>query len=325
MKSKLLLVLLIAALAVPGIAPTLGEAAYPERPVRVIVPFAPGGVVDVMARLLSQKLSTDFGKNFYPQNLGGAGGDIGTQNAATAANDGYTILMSGSSFVVNPSLHAQIPYDPVKDFDPITIAATSPNVVVVNPNVAAKNMQQLADAIRRDPDKYSFGSAGIGTSGHLAGELFRLAAGLQLVHVPFQSAGPALQATVGGYTPMTFSSLPSALPLINSGLIRALAVTGKSRVGALPDVPTMAEAGFRGTEAETLLFIVAPAGTRPDIVNMLNAEFRKIVALPEVKSQFDMLGFSPLATSPAETAQQISNEVARWAKVIKDANIQSGN
>ena len=325
MKSKLLLVLLIAALAVPGIAPTLGEAAYPERPVRVIVPFAPGGVVDVMARLLSQKLSMDLGKNFYPQNLGGAGGDIGSQNAAAAANDGYTILMSGSSFVVNPSLHAQVPYDPVKDFSPITIAASSPNVVVVNPNVAAKSMQELVDLIRREPDKYSFGSAGIGTTTHLSGELFRLSAGLKLVHVPFSGAGPALQSTVGGYTPITFSSLPAAIPLIKSGLVRPLAVTSAKRVSALPDVPTLAEQGFPGQEAETLLFVLAPAGTPPDIVNALSTEFRKIVALPEIQSQFDTLGFSPLATTPEDSEQRIKDEVARWAKVIKDANIQAGD
>jgi tripartite-type tricarboxylate transporter receptor subunit TctC len=168
---------LTAALFISMLAPAFGETGYPDRAVRVIVPFAPGGVVDVMARLLSQKLSADLGENFYLQNVGGAGGDIGTHDAATATNDGYSILMTSSSFVVNPSLRAQVPYDPIKDFSPVTIAASSPNVVVVNPNVAAKNMQELADLIRREPAKYSFGSAGIGTTTHLSGELFRLSAG----------------------------------------------------------------------------------------------------------------------------------------------------
>jgi tripartite-type tricarboxylate transporter receptor subunit TctC len=319
------IIFLTASLFVSTLAPAFGQADYPDHAVRVIVPFAPGGVVDVMARLLSQKLSADLGKNFYLQNSGGAGGDIGTHDGAMAANDGYTIVMTSSSFVVNPSLHAQIPYDPIKDFAPITIAASSPNVVVVNPNVAAKNMQELADLVRREPDKYSFGSAGIGTTTHLSGELFRLSAGLKLVHVPFSGAGPALQSTVGGYTPITFSSLPAAIPLIKSGLVRPLAVTSAKRVSALPDVPTMTEQGIPGQEAETLLFVLAPAGTPPEIVNTLSVEFRKIVASPEIKSQFDTLGFSPLATNPEESEQRIKDEVARWAKVIKDAHIQIGD
>jgi tripartite-type tricarboxylate transporter receptor subunit TctC len=193
------------------------------------------------------------------------------------------------------------------------------------PNVAAKSMPELADLIRREPDKYSFGSAGIGTTTHLSGELFRLSAGLKLVHVPFSGAGPALQSTVGGYTPITFSSLPAAIPLIKSGLVRPLAVTSAKRVTALPDVPTMTEQGFPGQEAETLLFVLAPAGTPPDIVNALSTEFRKIVASPEIQSQFDTLGFSPLATTPEDSEQRIKDEVARWAKVIKDANIQAGD
>jgi tripartite-type tricarboxylate transporter receptor subunit TctC len=306
-------------------ASALGATGYPDRAVRVIVPFAPGGVVDIIARLLSQKLSADFGENFYLQNLAGAGGDIGAHDAATAANDGYTIMMTSSSFVVNPSLHAKPPYDPVKDFVAISIAAAAPNIVVVNPNVAAKNMKELADLIRREPDKYSFGSAGTGTTTHLSGELFRLSAGLQLVHVPFSGAGPALQSTVGGYTPITFSSVPSAVPLIKSGLLRALAVTSAERITALPDVPTLSEQGFPGQEAETLLFVLAPAGTPPDIVDTLSADLRKIVALPEIQSQFDTLGFRPLATTPQESTQRLKDEVARWAKVVKDANIQAGD
>jgi tripartite-type tricarboxylate transporter receptor subunit TctC len=324
MKSYPRMLLLGVGLLLAAVTAALGQSDYPDHPVRVIVPFAPGGVVDVMARLLSQKLSGDFRENFYLQNLGGAGGDIGTRNAASATNDGYSILMTSSSFVINASLHAQTPYDPIKDFEPIAVAASSPNVVVVNPNVAAKNMQELAEAVRRDPDKFSFGSAGIGTTPHLSGELFRLSAGVKLVHVPFPGAGPALEATAGGFTPITFSSLPAAIPLIKGGLVRALAVTSPNRVGALPDVPTMAEAGFPGQEAATLLFILAPAGTSPGIVNKLNVELGRIVASPEVKSQFDTLGFSPLAMSPEESAKRVGEEIARWGKVIKDANIHEG-
>jgi tripartite-type tricarboxylate transporter receptor subunit TctC len=277
-----------------------------------------------MARLLSQRLSSDLGENFYLQNLAGAGGDIGARNAASSTNDGYSILMTSSSFVINPSLHAQTPYDPIKDFDPIAIAASSPNVVVVSPSVTATNMRELAEAIRSNPDKYSFGSAGIGTTPHLSGELFRLSAGIKLVHVPFAGAGPALQATVGGFTPITFSSLPAAIPLIKGGLVRALAVTSPNRVSALPDVPTMAEAGFPGQEAATLLFILAPAGTSPNIVNKLSFELRNIVGSSDVKSQFDALGFSPLAMSAEDSAKRVSEEIGKWKKVIKDANIHEG-
>lgn len=315
-------VLLAAVLLTSGMMPAAAQPNYPTRPVRVVVPFAPGGVVDVMARLLSQRLAADFGENFYLQNLGGAGGDIGTRNAAASANDGYTILITSSSFVVNPSLHSTVPYDPIKDFDPISIAASSPNVLVVNPSVPAKNVHELVDAIRNNPDKYSFASAGIGTTPHLSGELLRLSAGIKLVHVPFPGAGPALEATLGGYTPIAFSSLPAAVPLIKGGSLRALAVTSATRVDALPDVPTMSEQGFAGQEAETLLFILAPAGTPTEIVHTLSAEIRKIVGLPEVKAQFDALGFTALGASPEESSQRIKQEIAKWAKVITDANLR---
>jgi tripartite-type tricarboxylate transporter receptor subunit TctC len=326
MGSKTRAVALAAVLLTVGMMPVAAQSDYPARPVRVVVPFAPGGVVDVMARLLSQRLAADLGKNFYPQNLAGAGGDIGTRNAAASANDGYTILITSSSFVVNPSLHATVPYDPIKDFEPISIAASSPNVLVVNPSVPAKNVHELVEAIRSNPDKYSFASAGIGTTPHLSGELFRLSAGLKLVHVPFPGAGPALEATVGGYTPLAFSSLPAAVPLIKGGALRALATTSATRVDALPDVPTMAEQGFAGQEAETLLFILAPAGTPAEIVNILSAEIRKVVGLPEVKAQFDTLGFTALGATSDEASQRIKQEIAKWAKVIADANLrQSGD
>lgn len=305
-----------------GLMPAVAQPNYPDRPVRVVVPFAPGGVVDVMARLLSQRLEHDLGKNFYIQNLGGAGGDIGTRNAAAAANDGSTILITSSSFVVNANLHSPAPYDPVKDFTPISIVASSPNVLVVNPGVPANSVHELVDAIRSDPDKYSFASAGVGTTPHLSGELFRLAAGLKLVHVPFPGAGPALEATAGGATPIAFSSLPAAVPMVKGGLVRALATTSPGRVAALPDVPTMAEQGFPGQEAETLVFVFAPAGTPSDIINILSAEFRKLVATPEIRSQFDKLGFTAVGTTPEQSAQRLKEELAKWAKVITDANLR---
>lgn len=294
---------------------------YPNRPVKVVVPFAPGGVVDVMARLLAQKLSDSLGKQFYVENAGGAGGNIGTGVAAQARPDGYTVLMTSSSFVVNPSLHAKVPYDPNKDFSAVTIAAASPNVLVVNPAETAKTGAELVEAIKRAPGKYSYASAGVGTTPHLSGELFRLSLSLDVVHVPFTGAGPALQNTIAGHTPMAFSGLPPAVPLIKSGQLRALVVTSAKRVAALPDLPTVAEAGLAGQEAETMLFVLLPAGAPREIVSTLNREIVKIVALPEVQEKFATLGFSPMASTPEDSAARIKEELSKWAKVIRAANI----
>jgi len=310
-------------LAVATAITSISHAAssYPSHPVRVIVPFAPGGVVDVMARILTTRLSLDMGERFYIENLGGAGGNIGTQKARVAANDGYTLLITSSSFVVNPSLRKS-PYDPVADFVPISIAAASPNVLVVNPAVPAKTVADLVADIKRSPDKFSFASAGVGTTPHLSGELFNLSTGLHLVHVPFPGAGPALQSTAGGHTPIAFSSLPSAVPLIKNGSLRALATTSAKRVDALPDVPTMAEQGFAGQEAETLVFILAPVGTPPEIVGQLSEELRKLLQNAQVEKQLDALGFRALATTPDQSAQRVREEIAKWSKVIRGAKLR---
>jgi tripartite-type tricarboxylate transporter receptor subunit TctC len=303
-------------------AQTPGAAGYPARPVKVVIPFAPGGVVDIMGRLLAQKLSESLGRNFYIDNLGGAGGNIGVANAASSRPDGYTLLMTSSSFVVNPSLHKKIPYNPYKDFAPVTIAAASPNILVVNPSVSAKSVKELIAAIKQKPGTYSFGSPGTGTTPHLSGELFRLSFGLDMVHVPFTGAGPALEATVGGHIPIAFSSVPAAVPLIKGGALRALATTSSSRLSALPDLPTMAEAGAPGQEAETLLFVMFPAGTSKDIVDLVYRTIAKIVQTQDIRERFDALGFRPMSTTPDESAVRIKDEVVKWAKVIHDAHIQ---
>jgi tripartite-type tricarboxylate transporter receptor subunit TctC len=296
---------------------------YPARPVRVIVPFAPGGVADVMGRLLAQKLSERLGEQFYVENHGGAGGNIGTGIAAGAAPDGYTLLITSSSFVVNPSLHAKVPYDPVRDFAAVTIAAASPNVLVVHPSVAAQTVTELVDLIRAKPHTYNFASAGIGTTPHLSGELFRLSLGLDLVHVPFSGAGPALQSTLAGHTLIAFTGVPGAAAQVQSGALRALGVTSAQRSPALPDVPTMAEAGVPGQEAETLLCVLVPAGTPKPIIARLHREIVAIVALPDVRQKFEGFGFNALAGTPEQSAGRIAQELARWAKLIRDANIKA--
>jgi tripartite-type tricarboxylate transporter receptor subunit TctC len=319
-----LLILGVAVLAAPS-AQAQGTGApdgYPARPVKVIIPFAPGGVVDIMGRLLSQKLSETFGKNFYVENVGGAGGNIGVAKAANSPADGYTLLMTSSSFVVNPTLHKKIPYDPYKDFAPVTIAAAAPNVVVVNPNDPAKTLQELVAEIRSNPGKYSFASSGTGTTPHLSGELFRLSFNLDMVHVPFTGAGPSLEATAGGHTPIAFSSLPAAVPLVKGGALRGLAVTSAERVKTLPDVPTMAEAGAPGEEAETLLFVLFPAATPKEIVQRVHDTIGKVVQMPDIEKRFDTLGFRPMSLTPEEATARIKSEIALWAKVIHDAKIQ---
>jgi tripartite-type tricarboxylate transporter receptor subunit TctC len=313
---------LLAALIVAGPSFAQTASGYPDHPVKVIVPFAAAGPTDVMARLIAQKLSDHLGKQFYVENQPGAGGNIGMASAAKASPDGYTILFVSSSYVVNPSLYAKIPYDPYTDFIPITVAGDSPNVLVVNPSLPVKNVKELVDLIKANPRKYSFASAGTGTTPHLSGELFKLTFGLDLVHVPFNGAGPAIQSTVAGHTPIAFTALPPAAPLAKGGQLRALAVTGKTRSETLPDVPTMEEAGITGQEADTLQGVLVPARTPKDITDLLYHEIVKIVHEPDVKEKFAALGFDPVANSPEEFTAQIKVEIAKWGKVIKDANIK---
>jgi tripartite-type tricarboxylate transporter receptor subunit TctC len=295
-------------------------AGYPSRPVRIIVPFAPGGVTDVMARLLSQKLSESLGKEFFVDNRAGAGGNIGTGVAAAAPGDGYTLVLTSSSYVVNPSIHAKIPYNPETDLTAVTISAVSPNILTVNPALPIKTVSELIDYVRKS-GKASFASAGVATTPHLSGELFRLSLDLDMVHVPFGGAGPALQSTIAGHTPIAFTGFPPAVPLVKVGSLRALAVTSAKRLPALPDLPTMAEAGVKDQEAETMLIVLVPAKTPKEIVDLLYREIAKIVALPETRQRLETLGFEPLASTPVDSAARIRQELSRWAKVIRDAKI----
>jgi len=232
---------------------------YPARPVRLIVAFAPGGVTDTFARLMGQKLGERLGQQFFVENITGATGNIGTGLAAKAAPDGYTLLFAFSSYVVNPTLFNKIPYDPYKDFEPVTLAVTSTTVVTIHPSVPAKTVKDLVAVIRANPGKYSYSSAGAGTQAHLAGEQFRVSLGLDLVHVPFNGGGPAIAAVVGGHTPIGFSSPAASIPQIKEGNVRALAITSKTRSQILPDVPTMTEAGYPEIEGDSWVGVLVPA------------------------------------------------------------------
>jgi len=311
---------LFAASAAPAQTPA---APYPSRPVRIIVPFAAGGPSDIFARLIGQKLSDRLGKQFYVENQAGAGGNIGMGAAARAAPDGYTIAVVSSSFLVNPGLYDKIPYDPEKDFVPITIAAYAPNILAVSPSLPVATVKELVALVRANPGKYNFGHSGVGTTPHLSGEMFRHSQGLDLVSVPFNGSGPALQSALGGHTPISFVVLSPTVPLVREGKMRALAVLSTVRSPALPDVPTIVEAGFPGIEADTQQCVLAPAGTPRAIVDLIYREIVAALAAPDMRERLATLGFVPVANTPAEFARMVGPEVARWKQVIREANIKA--
>jgi tripartite-type tricarboxylate transporter receptor subunit TctC len=306
-----------------GTALAAGPGGYPNRPVKIVVPFAPGGPTDVMARLIAQKLSEADSQQFFIENHAGAGGNIGMSLVARSPADGYTILVASSSYVVNPSLYANNPYDPYKDFSPVTLAAASPNILVVNPEVPAKTVKELIALVRANPGKYSIANPGLGTTPQLAAELFKLSFKLDMTSVPFGGAGPAIQSAVAGHTPIAFTALPPTSPQVKGGKLRGLAVTSAKRSNALPDVPTMEEAGVKEQESETMQGVFLPAGAPKETVAFLNAEIAKVMALPDVKEKCAQLGFDVVADKPEHFAAYIKSEVKKWSAVIKDAKIET--
>jgi tripartite-type tricarboxylate transporter receptor subunit TctC len=295
--------------------------AYPDHPVKIIVPFAAGGPTDVVARLITQKLSERFGQQFYIENMAGAGGNLGMGTAARAPADGYTILFASSSYNVNVSLYAKPPYDPDKDFTPVTKAGGSPNGLFVNPAIPAHSVKELVELLKANPGKYTFASPGIGTTPHLSSELFKLTFGLDFALAPFPGGGPSIQSVVAGHTPICIQAIPPATPLVKAGKLRALGITAKTRSPALPDVPTFEEAGIKNQEAETMQGVFVPAGTPKPIVDLLQAEIARIVNLPDVKEKMLALGLEPGGMPSAEFAAYVKADIAKWKKVITDAKI----
>jgi tripartite-type tricarboxylate transporter receptor subunit TctC len=314
--------LVMTAAALPALPRITLALDYPTRTVRVIVPFAPGGPLDVFGRLMAEKLSEHFGQQFYIENIGGAGGNIGTGRAAKAIADGYTLLLTANNHIINPLLYESVPYDAFKDFEPVTLAVSFPTALSVNPSVPARTVAELVALVRATPGKYSFASAGVGTPSHLLGERFRQKLSLDLVHVPYNGSGPATAAVMAGDTPVCFAALTAAAPLARDGRVRVLATMSNTRSHALPDVPTITEAGYAGLAGEGWDGIFVPAGTPQEIVKLIGDEIRNIVTLPDVQARIEALGFLPVGASSEVFAKQLINESATWREVIRAAGLK---
>jgi tripartite-type tricarboxylate transporter receptor subunit TctC len=293
-------------------------ADYPVRPITMMIGFAPGGPSDVMARILTRKMEEILKQPFVIENRAGAGGSIAGAAVARATPDGYTVLLAtGSLLAINVSLYKNIGYDPEKDFEPVTLVGTQTNVLYTNPALPAKTLGELIAYAKANPGKLTFGSGGNGTPAHLAGELLKIEAKLDMTHVPFRGTGPALQAVIGGHVPMAYNPPPPLLPHIQSGAIRAIAITTLTRTAALPDVPTIAELGFPGFEATTWHGIVAPAGTPKEVVATLHRATAAALADAEVRKALNDLGVDVVANSPDEFRAYITSEIPKWAAIVK--------
>ena len=296
---------------------------YPARPVRMIVPFGPGGNADIFGRIIAQKLSEQIGNQFYVENISGAGGNIGVGRVALAAPDGYTMLVTPPSYVINPALYDKIPYDARKSFDPVTLAVSTTVVLAVHPSVPAQTVKDLVALIKTNPSKYNYATAGVGSPGHLVGEMLRQSLDLDLVHIPYDSAGLAISSTVAGHTTICLAAPAPIVPQAKNGKLRALAVAYRTRLQAFADVPTMAEAGYPEIEFDNWFGVFVPAGTPREIITHLNREIAKSMALPDVEERLVALGFEPVASTPEEFATQIKIELEKLAKVIRAANIKA--
>ena len=294
---------------------------YPSKPVKIVVPFPPAGVTDIVGRLVAQKLSEKLGEQFYVENIAGAGGNLGMVQAARSPGDGYTILFASSSIVVNPTLYSKVSFDIDKDFIPVTKAGATPNSWQINPNFPASTMTALIDTIRKEPGKYSVASPGTGTTPSLSIEMLRLALGINFVVVPFSGGGPMVQSLLGGHTPIACSAIGNAMALIKDRKIRVLAITASKRVEFAPEIPTLDELGIKDQEAETMTGVFAPAGTPKPIVDLLQKEISAVVTTPEIKAQLLALGVVPGGESSAEFADYVKVELAKWRKVITEAKI----
>ena len=320
----LILAGLRATLATLGTLPAFAQAPFPSKPITMVVGFAPGGGTDTAARIIAKKLTENTGQNVIVENKSGAGGNIAANHVSKAAPDGYTIILTApGSVAVAPHQNSNLPYDPRTDLTPITMAVVFPNVLVVHPSVPAKNVAEYIKLSITKPGSLSYGSSGIGNAGHLAGELFKIVTKADITHVPYKGGGPAMADLLGGQVPSVFASAPSAVPQIKAGKIRALATTGATRSSFLPEVPTVAEAGFPGFEATNWYAYMAPGKTPRAIVELLNRELVKVLNTPEVRNQLLAQGMEPLPMTVDQLGKYIEREYATWGRVVKEAGIQA--
>jgi len=314
---RTLALILLAAIALVA-PPMAGAQAYPSRPVKLVVPFPPGGSLDIAGRLIAQRLTEMWGQAVVVENKPGAGGNIGADFVAKSTPDGYTILLGAlSTHAVNPNLYAKMPYDAVKDFAPITLIATTPNVLVVNAATPVGNVREFIAWTRANPGKLAFGSGSNGSAGHLAGELYKVDTGTDAVHIPFKGGAPATQALLAGDTQFMFDNLANAMAQVKAGKLKALAVTTAERSKLVPELPTMAEAGLQGFDISTWYGLFAPAGTPTAIVAKWNADVTKILTTPDVRAKLMADGAEPAPDTPEQFAQMISRELAKYARIIK--------
>jgi len=297
---------------------------YPTKPVRIIVPFPPGGPADGLARIVGDKLAVALGQPVVIDNRPGAGGNIGMELGAKAVPDGHTLVLApAGNLTVNPSLYRSVPYDVARDFAPITVIAAVPNVLVINPQVQAKDVSELIAYAKANPGRLNFASPGAGSGAHLAGELLKSSAGIDMVHVPFNGIAPAVTAVVAGDVQVMFAAAPSALPQVTAGKLRAIGVASPKRIAAAPALPTLDESGLPGFDVTSWYSLVAPAGTPPAVVDRLQKEIARALEAPETKAKLASLGAEPIANTPAEFAAMIKSESAKWGKIVKDANIHA--
>jgi len=297
---------------------------FPAKPVRMVVTFPTGGAPDILARTISEKINPAWGQTVIVDNKPGAGGNIGAEFVARAAADGYTLVMGTvGTHSINGSLYAKMPYDMVKDFTPVTLLASTPNLLVVNNDVPAKNLSELIALAKAKPGQLTFGSPGIGTSVHVSGELFNSLAGVKTTHVPYKGRQMAIPDLLGGTITMMFDNMPSALPVVKDGKLRAIGVTSAKRSPSAPEVPTIAEQGLPGFEATSWFAVFAPAGTPRPVVDQLHAEFVRIFNLPDVQAKMKTLGLEPILGGPDELAKVQQAEIAKWEKVVKDSGAKA--
>jgi tripartite-type tricarboxylate transporter receptor subunit TctC len=310
-------------LAVAVAASPAFAADYPIKPIRIVVPFSAGGTSDFLARAIAAKLDGALGQTVIIDNKPGAGGNIGSDAVAKADPDGYTLLLGTvGTHAINSSLYKKMPYDAMKDFAPVTLVAEVPNMLVVHPSVPAKSVQELLALAKAKPGSLTFASSGNGSSIHLSGELFKSLAGVDMLHIPYKGSSPAVSDLLGGQVNMMFDNMPSSLPHVKAGKLRALAVTSAKRSPAMPDLPTLAETGITGYDAAAWFGVLAPAGTPPDVIKKLNTEIVKVLNMPEVAARLSVQGAVPTTNTPEQFAAYIKSETAKWAKVVKASGAQ---